>query len=71
VLTRNYAPPHGDHKDWTLNVTSREKTVPPHTRTIFELSSDILRTNVLTKFYIASTMNATSRVLTKFYYIHI
>ena len=41
------------------------------TGTIFELSPDIIRTNVLTKFHEDWTINVTSRVLTRFYYSHI
>ncbi|KAH3713869.1 hypothetical protein DPMN_073670 [Dreissena polymorpha] len=55
-----------------------KKTAPPPgshviqpTRTIFQLSSCIKETNVLTKFHENWAKNVTSRVFTCFHYIHI
>ncbi|KAH3690227.1 hypothetical protein DPMN_194989 [Dreissena polymorpha] len=54
------------HKDWTINVTSREIT-----RKNARPPDDIIRTNLLTKFHEDWTMNVTSRELTRCFYSHI
>ncbi|KAH3877357.1 hypothetical protein DPMN_001220 [Dreissena polymorpha] len=59
------------HKDWTINVASREKCPAPGghvfkaTKTIFKLIQDFLGTNLLTKFHDDQKINVTSRVLTR------
>ncbi|KAH3801360.1 hypothetical protein DPMN_155009 [Dreissena polymorpha] len=59
------------HKDWTINVASRDKCPAPGghvfkaTKTIFELIQDMIVTNLLTKFHDDLKINVTSRVLTK------
>ncbi|KAH3862570.1 hypothetical protein DPMN_025539 [Dreissena polymorpha] len=66
------------HEDWTKNKTSRvltRKTAPPpigrpyiigtDVLTNFELSQDIIRKNLLTKFHDDQTINVASRVLTR------
>ncbi|KAH3864860.1 hypothetical protein DPMN_027891 [Dreissena polymorpha] len=58
------------HDDWTKNVISRVHVIQL-TGTIFELSSHIKETNVLTIFHENLAKNVTSRVFTCFHYIHI
>ncbi|KAH3728358.1 hypothetical protein DPMN_054312 [Dreissena polymorpha] len=60
------------HEDWTINLTSTEKTAPPPgghvflpTGIIFELVKDLIGTHVPTKFHDDWTKNITSRVFNK------
>ncbi|KAH3838791.1 hypothetical protein DPMN_112206 [Dreissena polymorpha] len=60
-----------------LNSHIKKNATPPcghvfkRTSTIFDLSPDIISTNILTKFQRHWTTNVTSSVITRFYYSHV